>query len=124
MDDALRQAIVLHATQLSMVAIERRWMEVQKILEGIRPGAVSGGHARPRRLAPCFRTPQGAQPFLFKALDDERLVALNLHQRLALMMVEHPTKEAVNQLKALRTSNQLQRLTASFHERIGHLPRR
>ena len=122
MDDALRQAIVLHATRLSMVAIERRWMEVQKILEGIRPGAVLAAMQDQGVLRHVFEHLRVLSPSLFKALDDERLVALNLHQRLALMMVEHPTKEAVNQLKALRTSNQLQRLTASFHERIGHLP--
>ena len=49
------------------------------------------------------------------------LGSLTLHERLALMMAEWPTKSVVHQLKALKVPKALLRNTAVFHERLAHL---
>ena len=122
MDGALEHAIAQHSTRLSMVAIERRWMEVQKILAGPKPGAVLQAMQDGGVLRHVFERLVVMNPALLIMLDDGRLQRLHLHQRLALLMVEHPSKEAVHQLKDLRVSNELQRTMAVFHEHLGHLP--
>jgi len=122
MDGALEHAIAQHSTRLSMVAIERRWMEVQKILAGPKPGAVLQAMQDGGVLRHVFERLVVMNPALLIMLDDGRLQRLHLHQRLALLMVEHPSKEAVHQLKDLRASNELQRTMAVFHEHLGHLP--
>ena len=122
MDGELVSAIARHSTRLSMVAIERRWMEVQKVLLGPKPGAVLRSMQDDGVLRHVFERLVVINPALFEAMDDDRLHRLDLHQRLALTLVEHPPKEAVNQLKDLRASNELQRSMAGFHEYLGHLP--
>lgn len=122
MDAELEQAIARHGTRLSMVAIERRWMEVRKILAGPKPGTVLQAMQDGGVLRHVFEHLIVMNTALLVVLDDDRLQRLHLHQRLALVMVEHPTKEAVQQLKHLRVSNELQRSTAAFHEVLGHLP--
>jgi tRNA nucleotidyltransferase/poly(A) polymerase len=122
MDAELEQAIARHATRLGMVAIERRWMEVKKILAGPKPGAVLGAMQDGGVLRHVFEHLIVMNTALLNVLDDDRLQRLHLHHRLALMMVEHPTKEAVQQRNRLRASNELQRSTAAFHEVLGHLP--
>ena len=122
MDGDLVSAIARHGTRLSMVAIERRWMEVQKVLLGPKPGAVLRSMQDDGVLRHVFERLVVINPALFEAMDDDRLHRLDLHQRLALTLVEHPPKEAVNQLKDLRASNELQRSMAGFHEYLGHLP--
>ena len=122
MDGELVSAIARHSTRLGMVAIERRWMEVRKVLLGPKPGAVLRSMQDDGVLRHVFERLVVINPALFEAMDDDRLHRLNLHQRLALALVEHPSKEAVNQLKDLRASNELQRSMAGFHEYLGHLP--
>lgn len=122
MDGGLVSAIARHSTRLGMVAIERRWMEVRKVLLGPKPGAVLRSMQDDGVLRHVFERLVVINPALFEAMDDDRLHRLNLHQRLALTLVEHPSKEAVNQLKDLRASNELQRSMAGFHEYLGHLP--
>ena len=122
MDGALEQAIARHSTRLSMVAIERRWMEVQKILGGPKPGAVLQAMQDGGVLRHVFERLVVMNPKVLTMLDDDRLQRLHLHQRLALVMIEHPSKEAIRQLRSLRASNELQRTMAAFHEHLGHLP--
>lgn len=122
MDGELANAIARHSTRLGMVAIERRWMEVRKVLLGPKPGAVLRAMQDAGVLRHVLERLVVFNTALFEALDDDRLNRLNLHQRLAMMVVEHPSREAVNQMKDLRSSNDLQRSMAAFHEYLGHLP--
>ena len=121
-DHALATALSEHSTRLRMVAIERRWMELEKILKGQRPGEVLDKMQTDGVLRYVLEEFAVVNPDLFTVLDDAKLNDLSLTQRLALLMLEYPTKEAVKQLEALRTSKALQRTTATFHEQLGHLP--
>ena len=121
-DHALATALSEHSTRLRMVAIERRWMELEKILSGQRPGEVLEKMQTDGVLRYVLEEFAVVNPDLFTVLDDAKLDDLSLTQRLALLMLEYPTKEAVKQLEALRTSKALQRTTATFHEQLGHLP--
>jgi hypothetical protein len=121
-DHALATALSEHSTRLRMVAIERRWMELEKILKGQRPGEVLDKMQTDGVLRYVLEEFAVVNSHLFTVLDDAELNDLSLTQRLALLMLEYPTKEAVKQLEALRTSKALQRTTATFHEQLGHLP--
>tara|TARA_Y100000766_G_scaffold74124_5_gene62603 strand:- start:2392 stop:3756 length:1365 start_codon:yes stop_codon:yes gene_type:complete len=121
-DHALATALSQHSTRLRMVAIERRWMELEKILTGQRPGEVLEKMQTDGVLRHVLEEFAVLNPHLFTVLDDAELNQLSLAQRLALLMIEYPTKEAMKQMDALRTSKALQRTTASFHEQLGHLP--
>ena len=121
-DHALEAALSQHSTRLRMVAIERRWMEMEKILKGQRPGEVLKKMQSDGVLRYVLEEFAVVNPHLFTVLDDSDLNHLSLTQRLALLMLEYPTKEAMKQMEALRTSKALQRTTATFHEQLGHLP--
>ena len=121
-DHALEAALSQHSTRLRMVAIERRWMEMEKILKGQRPGEVLKKMQSDGVLRYVLEEFAVVNPHLFTVLDDSDLNHLSLTQRLALLMLEYPTKEAMKQMEALRTSKVLQRTTATFHEQLGHLP--
>jgi tRNA nucleotidyltransferase/poly(A) polymerase len=121
-DHALEAALSQHSTRLRMVAIERRWMEMEKILKGQRPGEVLEKMQSDGVLRYVLEEFAVVNPHLFTVLDDSDLNHLSLAQRLALLMLEYPTKEAMKQMEALRTSKALQRTTATFHEQLGHLP--
>ena len=121
-DHALEAALSQHSTRLRMVAIERRWMEMEKILKGQRPGEVLEKMQSDGVLRYVLEEFAVVNPHLFTVLDDSDLNHLSLTQRLALLMLEYPTKEAMKQMEALRTSKALQRTTATFHEQLGHLP--
>ena len=122
MEPALVSAIAQHCTRLNMVAVERRWTEFSKILTGQRPGEVLAAMQDAGVLRFVVDRLNVLNPALFSALDQPSLTKLSLSQRLALLLIEHPTKDVMLQLKSLRTSNDLQRRTASFHEHLGHLP--
>jgi tRNA nucleotidyltransferase/poly(A) polymerase len=121
-DHALEAALSQHSTRLRMVAIERRWMEMEKILKGQRPGEVLEKMQSDGVLRYVLEEFAVVNPHLFTVLDDSDLNHLSLAQRLALLMLEYPTKEAMKQMEALRTSKALQRTTATFHEQLGYLP--
>ena len=122
MEPSLASAVSEHGLRLTLVAIERRWMEMRKILEGDRPGEILGRMQEQGVLRHVFEDMTVFNEALFKLLDEDELNGLLLHQRLALLTIEHPTKEVVHQLQRLRTSRELQRKTAVFHEQLGHLP--
>jgi len=122
MDPGLHSAIIEHRGRLNMVAVERRWMELQKMLSGPRPGAILQRMQDDGVLRFVFTNIAVVNPTLFHLVDLPVLDKLVLEERLAFLMCEHETKEVVSQLQALRTSRELQRSTALFHEQIGHLP--
>ncbi len=122
MEPELVSAIARHCTRLNMVAIERRWMEFSKMLRGKRPGELLAAMQDDGVLRFVVDRLNVLNPALFSAMDHPSLRKLSVSQRLALLLIEHPTKEVVSQLQSLRTSKELQRRTASFHEHLGHLP--
>jgi len=122
MEASLHSAVVNHSGRLNMVAIERRWTELQKIMSGLRPGAVLERMQDDGVLRFVFTNVAVVNPELFQILDLATLNKTTLQQRLALLMCEHETKAVVSQLQALRTSKELQRTTALFHEQLGALP--
>jgi len=122
MDPMLHAAIIQHRGRLNMVAVERRWMELQKMLSASRPGEVLQRMQDDSVLRFVFTDLAVLNPILFRLLDQPDLDSLSLAQRLGLLMCEHETKNVVSQLNALRTSRELQRATASFHEQLGSLP--
>ncbi|MCH1616301.1 MAG: CCA tRNA nucleotidyltransferase [Candidatus Poseidonia sp.] len=122
MEPSLHSAINKHRSRLNMVTVERRWMELQKILAVPRPGEVLEHMQNDGVLPFVFTNLRVLNPVLFHLLDQPALVPLALNQRLAFLMCEHETKDAVAQLQALRTSKELQRTTAMFHEQLGFLP--
>tara|TARA_B100000900_G_scaffold393712_1_gene390472 strand:- start:2841 stop:4205 length:1365 start_codon:yes stop_codon:yes gene_type:complete len=121
-DPALATALSQHSNRLRMVAIERRWTELEKILTGARPGEVLGKMQNDGVLRHVFEQFSVINPDLFAIMDEQELSQLSLAQRLALLMLEYTTKEVMRQLKAFHTSKALQRSTATFHEQLGHLP--
>lgn len=121
-DHALATALSQHSTRLRMVAIERRWMEMEKILTGARPGEVLEKMQHDGVLRHVLEEFGVVNPDLFAVMDGAELSRLSLAQRLALLMLEFTTKEAMRQMEALHTSKALQRNTARFHEQLGHLP--
>ena len=58
-------------------------------------------------------------PVLFHLIDQPAFAPMDLNQRLAFLMCERATKDAVAQLQALRTSKELQRSTAMFTSNSG-----
>ena len=122
MEPMLHAAIIRHRSRLNMVAVERRWMELRKMLGASRPGEVLQRMQDDGVLRFVFTDLTVLNPALFHLVDQPALDSLSLAQRLALLMCEHETKNAVSQLNALRTSRELQRSTASFHEQLGYLP--
>lgn len=122
MEASLVGAIAQHRGRLNMVAIERRWMEFSKMLVGKRPGELLAAMQNDGVLRFVVDRLNVLNPALFSVLDHPLLRKHSLSQRLAVLFVQHPTKEVVLQLQSLRTSNNLQRRTASFHEHLGHAP--
>ena len=122
LEPSLHSAIIKHSARLNMVAIERRWMELKKMVNAPRPGEVLNRMQDDGILRFCFTRLAVLNATLFRLVDRHALQTLALHQRLAFLMCEHDTKEVIAQLRELRTSNELQRATASFHEQLGHLP--
>ncbi|MEL0331756.1 MAG: CCA tRNA nucleotidyltransferase [Candidatus Poseidoniales archaeon] len=122
MEPSLHDAIAKHRNRLTMVAIERRWMELRKILNATRPGEVLHRMQEDGVLRFVFTHIPVFNPETFRLLDDPTLEHLTVDQRLAVLMSEHQTKDLLDELRALRTSKELQRATALFHEQLGHLP--
>ena len=122
MEATLHAAILEHRGRLNMVAIERRWMELQKMVSASRPGEVLDRMQNDGVLRFVFTDLTVLNPVLFHLIDQPAFAPMGLGQRLAFLMCEHATKDAVAQLQALRTSKELQRSTAMFHEQLGFLP--
>lgn len=122
LEPTLHAAILKHRGRLAMVAIERRWMELQKMVSASRPGEVLDRMQNDGVLRFVFTDLAVINPVLFRLIDQPGLNAMSLNQRLAFLMCEHATKDAVAQLHALRTSKGLQRSMAMFHEQLGFLP--
>ena len=122
MEPSLHDAIAKHRNRLTMVAIERRWMELWKILNASRPGEVLHRMQHDGVLRFVFTHIPVFNPEVFGLLDEPSLTDLTVDQRLATLMCEHHTRDLMEELRSLRTSKELQRATALFHEQLGHLP--
>lgn len=122
MDSNLSEAVKLHQPRLRMVAIERRWMEMSKILAAKRPGGVLLRMNEDGALRHVFEEEHHLRNGPISMLDEPPLDFLSLHERIALLMIEWDTKSVVRQLKRLKVPNALLRHTAMFHERLAFLP--
>jgi len=122
MTAALEEAIRLHRKRLDMVAVERRWNEVRKILLGAGSGGILHKMMVDGVLKYIFPHCHFISPFIFDALDHQELKDLTVPQRLSLLLVEYKTKEVFEALKFLKTSRDLIQNTSRFHERLSHLP--
>ena len=123
MELRLQNAVREHRERLKMVAVERHWMELEKILTTPLSGRVLAKMNEDGVFETVFGEGQRPRNSLLLLNDLPTLASLTLHERLALMMAEWPTKSVVHQLKALKLPKALLRNTAVFHERLAHLPR-
>lgn len=122
MDNQLKSAIRRHLHRLELVAIERKWMELQKILAGHHCGEIFGLMQEDGVLPLIFAESGVIATPLLHMLDDPRLTILQPSQRLALLLLESSPKMLLAQLDALRCSKEWQRKTAFFHHFLAYLP--
>ena len=122
LDEALHQAIINQKERLKMVTVERRWMELEKILHARHAGAVFSLMLQDGVFPLVIREPSTVRHELLLVLDEPSLADLNAHQRLATMLIECSTKTVLKQLLELKTSRAFQRACALFHEQLRFLP--
>ena len=123
MDLDLKEAIQLHSKRLEMVAVERRWNEVKKIL--MKPGAgnILNNMMQDGVLRYIFPNCQFISPKIFHAMDRDELKETTVPQRLSFLLVEYKPKEVFEAMKFLKTSKETMKNTSRFHERLSHLPK-
>ena len=122
MDPALQGAVRNARDRLSMVAVERKWIEMQKMLAGPCAGAVLREMACDGVLSAVFEQCSIIDPAMFSLLDDERIHPVSLAEQLALLMSQHDGRALLNQLEALKVPKKLMKETLQVHERLAHLP--
>ena len=122
MEASLKEAVKQLHPRLDLVAVERIWLEVRKILDNMYTGAVFLQMKRDGVLETILPHCANIRDVVLRAMDDSSLSILTPHQCLAMLMIEQPTKSLIQQLNALRTSKEFQRNAATFHEYLKHLP--
>ena len=122
MEASLHDAVKRLASRLKVVAIERIWVELRKILANKHTGAVLGRMKADGVFETILPSCIGIDDAVFHALDDVSLTALTAEQSFAVLMFERPTKTLIQQMQHLRTSKDFQRKAAVFHESLQHLP--
>ena len=121
LESSLHQAVLENRARLDMVAIERRWSEASKIISSPHAGELLHRMSADGVLSYVFEG-QHIEHALMTVLDESRLKQLTLYQRLGVLLLNQTTKSVVQQLKGLRTSREMQRATATFHEALHHVP--
>lgn len=122
MEDELQRAVISRKDRLSMVAVERRWMELKKIMDGNHAGAILSQMKRDGVLAVVWPSSTTVRHELLEALDEPLLQGLQAHHRVAVLMIEQPTSALLKHLSEMKSSKEFQRGSALFHERLPHLP--
>lgn len=123
MDPALKEAIQHHSRRLDMVAVERRWNEVNKILKKPGAGNILHNMMEDGVLKYIFPNCQFMSPLIFDAMDLDELKETTVPQRLSLLLVEYKPKDVFEAMKFLKTSKEVMKNTSRFHERLRHLPK-
>lgn len=122
MDPGLKEAIQLHSKRLDMVAVERRWNEVKKILMKSGAGKILHTMMEDGVLKYIFPHCQFISPKIFDAMDQDAVKELTVPQRLSLLLVEYKPKVVFEAMKFLKTSKTTMKDTCRFHEQLRHLP--
>ena len=122
MEASLHDAVKRLASRLKVVAIERIWVELRKILANKHTGAVLERMKADGVFETILPSCTGIDDAVFRALDDVSLATLTAEQSFAVLMFERPTKTLIQQMQHLRTSKDFQRKAAVFHESLQHLP--
>lgn len=122
MDPQLHRAILDLKQRLSMVTVERQWMEMKKMLESSHAGALFNLMWRDGVFQVVFKDVPRVRQELLLVIDEPTLRRLHAHQRLATMLVECSSNSVLKQLKELKTSRAFQRACAVFHEHLRFLP--
>ena len=112
LEPTLHAAIIEHRGRLNMVAIERRWMELQKMVMASRPGEVLDRMQNDGVLRFVLADLTVLNPVLFHLIDQPAFAPMDLNNAWP-SMCEHATKDAVAQLQAAHLK-ELQRSTAMF----------
>jgi len=122
MEASLNDAVKRLASRLDMVAIERVWIELQKILINKHTGAILQKMKADGLFKTVLPSCGEVDDAVLRAIDEEPLSNLTPAQCFAMLMFELPTKTLIQQTVTLRTSKEFQRHAASFHEHLQHLP--
>ena len=122
MEPNLQRAVISRKERLSMVAVERRWMELVKIMRGNHAGAILSLMKHDGVLAIVWPSSTNVRHELLDALDEPSLHGLQAHHRTAVVMIEQPTSVLLKHLSDMKCSKEFQRGSALFHERLPHLP--
>jgi tRNA nucleotidyltransferase/poly(A) polymerase len=123
MDPRLQLAVRQQRERLRLVSVERHWMELQKILELPGCGSLLRLMQNDGVLSTIFNPELPIDENILAAMDRPELDDLEAPQRLAMATVNHPTKALLQAMNHLRTSREIQRQAARFHEHLQHLPR-
>ena len=122
MEPSLNDAVKRLATRLDMVAIERVWIELRKILVNNHTGAILLKMKEDGLFKTILSSCNEVNDAVLRAMDEPPLANLTPAQCFAVLMFELPTKTVIQQTATLRTSKEFQRNAASFHEHLQHLP--
>ena len=122
MSPQLRVAVGHHRSRLAMVAVERHWREIKKILKNPFSGAILSMMQDDGVFPIVFPASRIIGAPLLRAVDDGNLRDLSPMQRLAVVFAQQPTSTLLEGLRNLRTSREEQREAATFHEQLQHLP--
>jgi tRNA nucleotidyltransferase (CCA-adding enzyme) len=122
MSPQLNLAVRHHRNRLGMVAVERHWAEVKKILTNPFCGRVFSLMQADGVLSVVFPSSSTIDASLFHVLDNPSLNKLGPMQRLAVLFVQQATSVLLDSMRHLRTSREEQRDAATFHEQLQHLP--
>ena len=122
MSPQLRLAVRHHRDRLAMVAVERHWREIRKVLKNPFSGAIVSMMQDDGVFPVVFPASRTIEAPLLRAVDDGHLRNLSPMQRLAVLFIQQPTSILLEELRNLRTSREEQREAATFHEQLQHLP--
>lgn len=122
MEASLNDAVKRLASRLDMVAIERVWIELRKILVNNHTGAILLKMKEDGVFKTILSSCNEVDDAVLRAMDEAPLANLTPAQCFAVLMFELPTKTLIQQTATLRTSKEFQRNAASFHEHLQHLP--
>ena len=122
LDTELHSAMQFKQPILSKVAIERKWVEFQKILTGSHAAEVLNLMTRDGALQHVLPNAQFVNPAVLSLLEQYADSSWTLKHRLAFLLIEFESEEVHRSLKKLKLPNALLKNTCEFHSFLGTVP--
>ena len=121
-DETLHQALVLLRSRLDLIAVERKWVELRKIILGPSPGSVLTQMQHDGVLHHVVRGLRPVPPPQLGMLDETEANSWGLHHRLATLMHHHAIEDINPVLQGLTAPKSVIQATLKFAQSLEAVP--